>query len=177
MRFNRVYLGAALSCLALTACVPAPQPTPAPVPAPTPAPAPPTPVAAPAPAPTFENWMDAPATPGDWSYQSGLARFGDGPSVLALRCDRAGGYVEIIRAGPVAGQTQMIVRTEVMDRSLAAAPASSNPTSLAAQVPVHDPLLDAIAFSKGRFSVEASGLPTLYPPAYPEITRVIEDCR
>jgi hypothetical protein len=44
-------------------------------------------------------------------------------------------------------------------------------------VPAQDPLLDAMAFSKGRFAVESAGLATLYVPPYPEVTRVIEDCR
>ena len=46
-----------------------------------------------------------------------------------------------------------------------------------ASVPARDPLLDAMAFSRGRFAVEVSGGPTLVVPAYPEVTRVIEDCR
>ncbi|MGE5953581.1 MAG: hypothetical protein ACM308_08200 [Qipengyuania vulgaris] len=39
------------------------------------------------------------------------------------------------------------------------------------------PLLDAMALTKGRFAVETPGLPTLYLPAWAEVTRVIEDCR
>jgi hypothetical protein len=34
-----------------------------------------------------------------------------------------------------------------------------------------------MALSKGRFAVQTLGLPALYIPAWPEITRVIEDCR
>jgi len=33
-----------------------------------------------------------------------------------------------------------------------------------------------MALSKGRFAVETQGLETLYVPAWPEMTRVIEDC-
>jgi hypothetical protein len=40
-----------------------------------------------------------------------------------------------------------------------------------------DPLLDAIAFSRGRFAVEAPGLPTLILPTWPEPARVVEECR
>ena len=40
-----------------------------------------------------------------------------------------------------------------------------------------DKLLDAIAFSRGRFALEAAGQETLYLPSWPEISRVIEDCR
>jgi hypothetical protein len=118
--------------------------------------------------------MDVPATPGDWSYAGGLARFADH---LVLRCDRAAGAVEINRAGTVAPPVQMIVRTEAMERGIAAQPAESDPAWISARVPARDPLLDAMAFSKGRFTVEVAGLPTLYVPSYPEVTRVIEDCR
>ena len=40
-----------------------------------------------------------------------------------------------------------------------------------------DPLLDAMAITKGRFAVAAPGEPTLYLPAWAEVSRVIEDCR
>ena len=46
-----------------------------------------------------------------------------------------------------------------------------------ARVPARDPLLDAMAFSKARFAVEVPGSPALYVPSYPEVTKVIEDCR
>ncbi|HYD23153.1 MAG TPA: hypothetical protein VEB68_00015 [Croceibacterium sp.] len=164
-------------CLALAACVaPAPEPTPAPSPMPTPTP---TPVATPTPVPSFANWMDAPQTAGDWTYQAGLARFGETAAEprLTLRCDRASGVVEIVRAGTAAAALPMIVRAEAMERSVDARPARSDPPSIVAQVPARDPLLDAMAFSKGRFAIEVAGLETLYVPAYPEVTRVIEDCR
>ena len=41
----------------------------------------------------------------------------------------------------------------------------------------NDELLDAMAFSRGRFVIEQAGAPTLVVPAYPEVGRVIEDCR
>jgi hypothetical protein len=40
----------------------------------------------------------------------------------------------------------------------------------------NDPLLDAIAFSRGRFLV-AGGGETLAIPSWPEAARSIEDCR
>ncbi|WP_250893560.1 hypothetical protein [Croceibacterium selenioxidans] len=119
--------------------------------------------------------MDAPATPGDWTYRNGTALFSDpaGGALLALRCDRAAGAVELVRAGQVTA-TEIIVRAETLERGLSARTAAAG---VAAQIPSRDPLLDAMAFSKGRFAVEVIGLPTLYAPAYPEVTRVIEDCR
>ena len=46
-----------------------------------------------------------------------------------------------------------------------------------AELAASDPLLDAIAFSRGRFAVDVPGTAPVYVPAYPEITRVVEDCR
>jgi hypothetical protein len=69
------------------------------------------------------------------------------------------------------------VRTEFMERGIAAQPAESDPAWIFARVPARDALLDAMAFSKGRFAVEVAGLQALYVPSYPEVTRVIEDCR
>ena len=41
----------------------------------------------------------------------------------------------------------------------------------------YDPLLDAIAFSRGRFTVESESGAMLVLPAWPEPARVVEDCR
>jgi hypothetical protein len=123
--------------------------------------------------------MDAPATPGDWSYRSGYAAFGQpgAPPLLALRCDRPTGTVEIARAGSTLTAPQMRVLTEFQDRALGTALATGQPATIVARVPANDPLLDAMAFSKGRFAVEITGLATLYAPSWAEVTRVIEDCR
>ncbi len=118
------------------------------------------------------------ADPGDWSYQAGIARFGQpgGEVLLSLRCDRAAGAVEIARSGQAA-VTVIVVRAEAMERSVAAGAVANQSPAIAARVAANDPLLDAMAFSKGRFAVEVAGLPSLYVPSYPEVTRVIEDCR
>jgi hypothetical protein len=118
--------------------------------------------------------MDAPLTPGDWTYAGSLARFAEH---VVMRCDRAAGVVEIGRAGTATAGAQMIVRTEFMERGIAVQPAASDPAWIFARVPARDPLLDAMAFSKGRVAVEVAGLPALYVPTYPEVTKVIEDCR
>lgn len=119
--------------------------------------------------------MDAPVTPGDWRYAAGMATFAgpDGSALLTLRC--SGGAVTLDRAGVgSASAPTLIIRSEAISRALSA---TATAGSVAASLPPQDPLLDAIAFSKGRFAVESAGLPTLYVPSYPEITRVIEDCR
>lgn len=170
---------ALLGCLALGGCVPT-TPEPAPPAPPAPAPAPP-PVTVPPPAPSYQSWMDVPATPGDWRYRalpgSTRASFGTGGAPLfEMACEPAGRVV-LIRAGtsgaPGTGTT-LEVLTETASRAL---PATSAQGAVSAQLSARDPLLDAMAFSKGRFAIRTAGLPTLYLPAWPEVTRVIEDCR
>lgn len=170
-----------IAIAALAACIPpAPEPTPAPEPAPAPAPppAPTPPPPPPPPPPVWGNWLDAPQTPGDWSYRAGVASFGEPASEprLVLRCDRDAGVVIIERPGSAAGAS-LTIRTETTERALSATQTQGPPPAVVAQVPARDALLDAMAFSRGRFAVEAGELPALYVPAWPEVTRVIEDCR
>ena len=175
----------ALACAALAACVSAPEPAPTPVPVPAPAPTPaPRPTPAPAPPPFAGSWMDAPLTPGDWSYANGTATFNSPEQLprLWFRCSQGGGFVEIAHFGAPA--ETMTIRTEFSDRTVQTGTIGSPriPTSglsgrTSGGFPANDPFLDSIAFSRGRFTVEVPGQPTLYIPSYPEITRVVEDCR
>jgi hypothetical protein len=72
----------------------------------------------------------------------------------------------------------MTIRTESATRPFSANPAQGSVEHLVAtNLSASDPFLDAMAFSRGRFAVEVSGEPTLYLPSWPELTRVIEDCR
>lgn len=73
-----------------------------------------------------------------------------------------------------AGAGPMTVRTET-----AAQQVQANLSGIVARAlfQPQDRFLDAIAFSRGRFMVEARGIAPLYLPAWPEITRVVEDCR
>jgi len=166
----------ALACLALPGCVPpAPQPTPAPAPAPAPPGAPPPPP--PPSPPTFSNWMDAPQTPGDWRYaplgSGGRASFTDPAGTVLFEMVCSGSrQVTLARAGAAA--SAMVVRSESTERSL---PATTANGAAVASLSAQDPLLDAMAFSKGRFAIEAGGAAPLFLPAWPEVTRVIEDCR
>ena len=175
-----VSLVAIAGSLALTACIPpAPEPTPAPTPSPVAQPSvAPTQVVA----PTYDNWMDAPQTVGNWTYRAQgsttQALFGEASqgARVVISCDRTSRRVTIARSGMASGQVDMLVRTETQDRTLTAG-AVPGQEQIAVQLAASDPLLDAIAFSRGRFALGAGGQQTLYLPAYPEITRVVEDCR
>ena len=172
---------AAITCtLALACCVP-PPPQPLPPPAQRPAPAP-----APAPVvqqPVYKSWIDAPQTAGDWSYRStaseSFAQFasGNGQPLLALTCNRGNRTVVLARAGTAARDVPMRVLTETAERLLSATPGDGGVAWLSASFRATDPLLDAMALTRGRFAVETAGLETLYVPAWAEVTRVIEDCR
>ncbi len=107
--------------------------------------------------------------------QQSVARFGG--NALALSCDRAAGLVTLMRPGTAEGQVPMTVITSSQSRPLTGMAVATNPPVIAATLTARDGLLDAMAFSRGRFAIETHGLPTLYVPSWPEVSRVVEDCR
>ena len=140
---------------------------------------------APAPAPVAPPAIPdlSTATPisGNWTY----AATADGSDAtylnltaqpqVTVHCARALRRVTISK--PAAGVAPFLsIWTSTQSRSL---PASYNPATgrLSADVTAYDPLLDAIAFSRGRFGVGIAGQPIGVVPAWPEPARVIEDCR
>ena len=105
-----------------------------------------------------------------------IARFGTGQAApqIALRCDRATSTITLERAGAADGPVNMTIATSTITRPVLAEPRAYG---LTAAFSPRDSLLDAIAFSRGRFAVEAQGIAPLYLPSWPELSRVIEDCR
>ena len=114
----------------------------------------------------FDSTRTAPLSPGQWSYSSSPAgseaRFG---TMFAIRCDRAARLVTLRRPDGAPGE--MVIGTDLAVRTL---PADG-------RVAITDPVLDAIAFSRGRFIVSGGGASRLVLPASPEAARSIEDCR
>lgn len=115
---------------------------------------------------TFDSGKSLPLADGQWSYQAtatgSQARFG---GQLLLTCDKRTRTVAISRPGmPVAALT---IVTDMQTRTL--------PPNGA--VPAHDPLLDAMAFSRGRILVAGGSAAVLAVPSWPEAARAIEDCR
>ena len=150
--------------------------SPTPTPTATPRPVPPPP---PAPPPRVNDWRDAPITPGTWRWRMegsrSVARFGN--DALVLSCNREAAAVTLIRPGAGEDQVPMTVQTSTLSRTLSAAAQPGPPPMIALTLQARDSLLDAMAFSRGRFAIETAGLPTLYAPSWPEVSRVIEDCR
>jgi hypothetical protein len=152
-----------LLALALAGCS-----TPAPPPA-KPAAAPPPQIAAPP--PPAVDWRDIPETPGRWGYArdtaGSSATFTEtgGVADLVLRCDAVAHKVTLTRPGMTGAIT---LTTSYGTRSW-----PDSPVMLAST----DPVLDQIAFSRGRFTIEMANAPRLVLPAWAEPARVIEDCR
>jgi hypothetical protein len=143
-----------------------------------PPPAPPPPLPKPP-----ADWRDAAQTPGAWRWAMTAGRstasFGmaGAAPLVTFACDKVQGQVLLARSGASTQAVPMSVSTTSLRRPLLSDPARGTSDWLAVALPSRDPLLDAIAFSRGRFALEAAGLETLYLPAWPEISRVIEDCR
>ena len=94
---------------------------------------------------------------------------------LQIRCNRATRTVSVIRTAVPAAAPTLSIWTTSSSRSVPARYLATK--ELIADFQATDPLLDAIAFSRGRFATAASGAPMVAVPAWPETTRVIEDCR
>ena len=114
---------------------------------------------------TFDFGKSLQLASGEWSYvhsaAGGEARFG---MQLVLRCDKPARTMVISRPGAA---TALTIVTDTQSRAL-----PPNGRILA-----YDPLLDAMAFSRGRFLVAGSASGVLAVPSWPEAARAIEDCR
>ena len=127
------------------------------------------------PPPPVVAWTDAPLSPGTWirsaAAVSGASYGPPGQPALTVRCE-ADRRVTVALSGTAA--RALTIRTSSAARTL---PARAVDGAAVASLAASDPLLDAMAFSRGRFAVEAAGAPPLIVPAWPELARVVEDCR
>ncbi len=147
------------------------------------------------PVPEVLDWHDAPITPGDWTMlrEGALSEAiyglpGQVP-LLVLACPRPGavtvlrGIDAVLAPGGAAGAAAggaatLTILTSTLTRTADAGAASrQGAPALILTLASRDPLLDAMAFSRGRFAVKATRAAALYLPAWPEVSRVIEDCR
>ena len=118
---------------------------------------------------------------GRWTYRQVAggteAAFADatGAPQLAIRCTRATRRVSIIRPAMAPAPT-LHLWTSNETRQL---PAIYDPAAaqLRSEIGAFDRLLDALAFSRGRFAVAVAGAAPVVVPNWPEPTRAIEDCR
>ena len=115
---------------------------------------------------SFEAGRQLQLAGGQWSYFAAaggsIAMYG---TLVQLRCDRATRTITIAR--PDGAPATLTISTDSIERTL---PPSG-------RLLATDPLLDAIAFSRGRFLVSSGTGPTMAVPSWPEAARSIEDCR
>ena len=141
----------------------------------------PTQAPAQAPLAAIADFGGAAVAPGSWSYaavQGGSeARFIDATTTvrLAIRCNRATRRVNISRISTTSAPA-LSLWTSTIQRSLPAR-FEANAFRVTAEIGSYDPLLDALAFSRGRIAVTMAGASPLVVPAWPEAARAVEDCR
>ena len=117
---------------------------------------------------------------GSWTYAAGddgsQATFYNSSRQpqLTIECTRSSRRVALLKPGGAA--PSMWIWTSSQKKSL---PATYDTASarVRAELPAFDPLLDAIAASRGRIGFSTSGLEALVVPPWSEVGRVIEDCR
>lgn len=97
-----------------------------------------------------------------------------GQAQLTIRCTRSTRRVSLLKPG--VASPVLWVWTSSQSRTL---PTTYDATSarIVADLGAYDPLLDAIASSRGRIGFSTSGLAVLVVPPWAEVGRVIEDCR
>lgn len=110
-----------------------------------------------------------------------LAAFGQ-PGANAdftIRCVFATKGIILSRAGSVAenGSGQMTMRAAGTEKSYNVSNGGGIPPYASVGTSASDPQLDAIAFSRGRFFISMNGVTDLVIPDWPELARVVEDCR
>jgi hypothetical protein len=127
------------------------------------------------------DFTTTPAVAGSWAYQKVVggssARFIDAGGIarVTLQCALATRQVTIAHTSAAPSAT-LFVWTSSLSRSLAAR-FEANAVRVSATLAMMDPLLDAMAFSRGRFAVQLAGSSALVVPASAEAARVVEDCR
>jgi hypothetical protein len=133
-------------------------------------------------APAIADMSYATPLPGTWSWSQTAGgsevTFADASArpQLTIRCTRLSRFVTISRPASAAAAPSLSVWTGTLKRNL---PAKFDPATarLSADLTPFDPLLDAIAFSRGRFAIGIAGQPPLVVPAWADVARLVEDCR
>lgn len=127
------------------------------------------------------HWTDWPMEAGKWTYRrderGSIALFGVAgkDALVMVRCDKARARIYFSRAASTGGP--MMVRTSSVSKALPTAPIGTQPSYAASELAPNDAVLDAVAFSRGRFALELPGVQNIAIPVWSEIGRVVEDCR
>ena len=118
-----------------------------------------------------------PIAAGSWLWESGpsRARFVTpaGVSLASLTCESSGVVLRVARSGASPSPTTVTLRATTTLRTLSG---ESEAGFVRVSLAPREPLLDALAFSRGRIGIAVDGVETSYP-SWPEIARVLDDCR
>jgi hypothetical protein len=99
-------------------------------------------------------------------------------AVFAVRCDFTRHTIVFSRGGVAPmPNAAMSFTTSYGSFAFTGANGGGQPPAIVTQASARDPHMDQIAFSRGRFLVDVAGQTRLVLPSWPEIARVIEDCR
>lgn len=144
------------------------------------APLPPPPPAPPSVAPPLKSWEERALTSGAWRYDASrrtasYVAAGQSAPIITMAC--AGGSMRLETAAFASGGQAVAVdfKTSFGNTRLRFEPHGSGGNLLV--LSPRDHKLDQMAFSRGRFALDASNGRTLTLPAHSEVGRVIEDCR
>ena len=127
------------------------------------------------------DYSNARTVEGSWTFAAiasgaeAVFRNSAGQPQLFLTCTRSVRQVTVAR--PATGAAPFLQAwSSSTARNL---PASYNPATqrITATLKAMDPLLDALALSRGRIAVGVAGQPAIVAPAWGEISRVVEECR
>jgi hypothetical protein len=131
-------------------------------------------------APVASNLEYAMPIAGNWTYAAtsggSEATFANssGQPQLTIRCARSTRRVLLLKPG--SASPSLWVWTSSQKKSLPAT-YDGSAARVSVDLPAFDPLLDAIASSRGRIGFSTSGLDALVVPPWADVGRVIEDCR
>ena len=127
------------------------------------------------------DYSYSPVSPGAWNYRAvtggSEATFVDTTNTarIVVACGTVTRLVTISRISGAPAAT-LSFWTSSATRDLPAR-FDVNAKRVITQVGARDALLDAVAFSRGRFAVSMPGAPALVVPAGTEVAHVVEDCR
>jgi hypothetical protein len=133
------------------------------------------------PAKAQADFSYSPVSPGSWAYRAvaggSEATFVDGTGTarMVIACGKVTRLVTLSRIS-TAPAASMSFWTSSATRDLGSRFDQASGRVIA-QLGAGDPLLDAIAFSRGRFAISMPGMPATVLPAGTEIAHVVEDCR
>ena len=124
------------------------------------------------------SWIDWPITPGDWVYRQdargSIALFGQAgaDALVTLRCDRQRGRIYLARSSSQQG-ANFNLRSSARLKQLTARTTAGTKPYVAAEIMPNDPIMDALAYSRGRIALETTGELSLALPVWSEIGRIV----